>query len=275
MRYKISDLAKLLDVSTNTIRRYEEMGYITAERDVNSGYRYYNDDGVFGIINTKFLRKYGFSHEEIDEMMSYNLSETISAYEGRIEEMDKQIAYMTYLRHRMKDDLILIRRAESEREVAEKNSVGFQFILYKKGDELLKEPERLKKVQEFLYDSPEIQRIYLIRKDDIEKDNIRGMCTGWSIKQVHMEKYGISPNEYTESYPAGKAVIGISKLPVLQNQMDMYSQSELKDMLLGRHLKYIKEHGLKVSGDVLAIVITRAVEKDKDMQYMLVSVPVE
>ena len=25
MRYKISDLAKLLDVSTNTVRRYEDM----------------------------------------------------------------------------------------------------------------------------------------------------------------------------------------------------------------------------------------------------------
>lgn len=26
MRYKISDLAKLLGVSTNTVRRYEDMG---------------------------------------------------------------------------------------------------------------------------------------------------------------------------------------------------------------------------------------------------------
>lgn len=32
MRYKISDLAKLLDVSTNTVRRYEDMGYISAVR---------------------------------------------------------------------------------------------------------------------------------------------------------------------------------------------------------------------------------------------------
>ena len=35
MRYKISDLAKLLDVSTNTVRRYEDMGYISAVRDEN------------------------------------------------------------------------------------------------------------------------------------------------------------------------------------------------------------------------------------------------
>ena len=55
MRYKISDLAKLLDVSTNTVRRYEDMGYISAVRDENSGYRYYDDDGIFGVLNAKML----------------------------------------------------------------------------------------------------------------------------------------------------------------------------------------------------------------------------
>ena len=33
MKYKISELAKLLGVSTNTVRRYEDMGYISAVRD--------------------------------------------------------------------------------------------------------------------------------------------------------------------------------------------------------------------------------------------------
>mgnify|MGYP000101082413 CR=1 FL=1 len=37
MRYKISDLAKLLDVSTNTVRRYEDMGYISAGNTVDTG----------------------------------------------------------------------------------------------------------------------------------------------------------------------------------------------------------------------------------------------
>ena len=55
MRYKISDLAKLLDVSTNTVRRYEDMGYISAVRDENSGYRYYDDDGIFGVLNACLL----------------------------------------------------------------------------------------------------------------------------------------------------------------------------------------------------------------------------
>lgn len=37
MKYKISELAKLLDVSTNTIRRYEKKGYFEAVPDDKSG----------------------------------------------------------------------------------------------------------------------------------------------------------------------------------------------------------------------------------------------
>lgn len=65
MKYKISELAKLLGVSTNTVRRYEDMGYISAVRDENSGYRYYNDDDIFSVMNAKMHVKYGFSHEQI------------------------------------------------------------------------------------------------------------------------------------------------------------------------------------------------------------------
>ena len=39
MRYKISDLAKLLDVSTNTVRRYEDRGIyrLCAMKTVDTG----------------------------------------------------------------------------------------------------------------------------------------------------------------------------------------------------------------------------------------------
>ena len=90
MRYKISDLAKLLDVSTNTVRRYEDMGYISAVRDENSGYRYYDDDGIFGVLNAKMHVKYGFSHEQIAKMQHFSLEQSIEAYKERMDEMNCQ-----------------------------------------------------------------------------------------------------------------------------------------------------------------------------------------
>ena len=68
MKYKIGELAKLLNISTNTVRRYENQGYINAVRNEDSGYRYYDEDGVFDITNIRLLRKYGFPHEKLLEM---------------------------------------------------------------------------------------------------------------------------------------------------------------------------------------------------------------
>lgn len=58
MKYKINKLAKILGVTTNTIRRYEKMGYIVPERD-ESDYRWYNGNDVPRIANIRLLRKTG------------------------------------------------------------------------------------------------------------------------------------------------------------------------------------------------------------------------
>ena len=131
MKYKIGELAKLLGVSTNTVRRYEDMGYISAVRDENSGYRYYNDDDIFSVMNAKMHVKYGFSHEQISQMQSFSLEETIDAYKKRMDELDKQIAYMTYLRHRLKDDYLLMNKAATYSDIYEKMSLTmYTCLLY-------------------------------------------------------------------------------------------------------------------------------------------------
>lgn len=273
MKYKISDLAKLLNVSTNTVRRYEDKGYIHAVRDSHSGYRYYSEEDIFGIMNTRLLRKYGFSHEELDEMRGYDLEQTMSAYERRLQVMDEQIAYMTYVRHRIKDDLLLLHKAARPRFVYEKDCVEQIYVLYQSGDRLLQEPGRLQKIQEFLYRSPEVQHIYIIRKTDFDKGQFI-INIGWSVKDMHMEKYQMTENEYTERYVQRCSVMGVSRIPFVREAVSGFSTEQLKEQFMGDHLRYIRAHGMTVSGDIVGVVITRAVEENQDMLYLLVSVPV-
>ena len=46
MKYTIGSLAKLLGVSSNTIRRYTNMGYITPEKSETNNYTYYQSSHV-------------------------------------------------------------------------------------------------------------------------------------------------------------------------------------------------------------------------------------
>ncbi|MBO5459982.1 MAG: MerR family transcriptional regulator [Lachnospira sp.] len=274
MRYKIGELAKLLNISTNTVRRYEDKGYIQSVRDENSGYRYYNDDGIFGINNAKLLRKYGFTHEELHEMQKYDINQTLEAYEKRIRKMEEEIEYLTYVNHRMKGDYILIQKAAAEvHDVYEKDCVDQMYVLYKEGERLLQEPERLCKVQEFLYKSPEVQHIYIVPKEDLEKGRFT-LCCGWAVKSIQMEKYHMTENEYTRHYPKRHSVMGISKIPVTLEELSGYPEEELKNMLIGKHLQYMQQHKMQMAGDIFGIVITRAVEDGREVLYLLMSIPV-
>ncbi|MBE5964061.1 MAG: MerR family transcriptional regulator [Lachnospira sp.] len=274
MKYKISDLAKILDISTNTVRRYEEKGYIQSVRDESSGYRYYDDEGVFGIINAKLMRKHGFTHEELEEMMNYDIEQMMECYDKKLKEMDEKIAYMTNVRHRIKDDLLLMKKVKTYEELNISKNVAFLMVLYKKENKILTENKRLKMAQEFLYKSPEVQRVYVIRKENIDKGHF-SMDMGWAIKEMHIEPYGMEENEYTERYASRLSLMGMVTLPISQKDIDTMSDEMIKERLLGKHLRYMEEHNFKIAGDIIAIIITSAIENGQEMQYLLLSVPIE
>lgn len=273
MKYKISELAKLLDVSTNTVRRYEDMGYIHSVRDDNSGYRYYNDDAVFGILNARLMRKYEFTHEELDDMLQYNLTESIEAFERKMKEIDARIEYMQDVRHRMKDDLLLMRKAEAGCDLYEKLSVGWIYILFKHKDKIVNDAGRLKKIQQFLYECAETQRIYIMRKDTIDKGGFK-LIPGIALKQMDMERCNMTENEYTHMYPSKHSVMGMVKIPSLEKCYSM-NEDELRELVIGRHLDYIQEHNMQIADDIIAIVISCVAEGGEEFTHLLVSVPVE
>ena len=68
MEYTTNDLSKILDVSTNTIRRYEEKGFINSVRNEKNGYRQFDHVDVEKLMYTNKYRKAGFSQDNIAEM---------------------------------------------------------------------------------------------------------------------------------------------------------------------------------------------------------------
>jgi DNA-binding transcriptional MerR regulator len=266
-KYKISELATVLNVTTNTIRRYEKMGYIRSKRSENSNYRYYNEDDLSTFMNVRLLRKYGFTHTEIGKMKNSDLAGLISEYEKRLKEFDDQINYLTNLRHRLKDDLVLMKKAEEIKPLCYiRDCVDLSYVLYQSRDEILTEPERVTAIQDYLYLSPEVLRVYLIRKEDVENDRII-LNAGVAIKTAHLDRYNIKENEYTGRYEKRKSLISVAKLPVK-------GEKNIKEDLLKEPSKYMQEHNLKMDGDIIGIVISNVIEDQQEMQYVLVGVPI-
>ena len=47
----------------------------------------------------------------------------------------------------------------------------------------------------------------------------------------------------------------------------------LKELMIGKHLDYMKEHNLYLNGDIIGIVITKVRDSGKNVIYMLMSLP--
>ena len=66
-------------------------------------------------------------------------------------------------------------------------------------------------------------------------------------------------------------------MPAKLSSIYDYPQDEIKEIMIGRHLAYMKEHNLVFDGDITGIVITKVKDNDSDddVMYILMSVPVQ
>jgi predicted glycosyltransferase len=223
-------------------------------------------------MNVRLLRKYGFAHTEIGNMKNSDMAGLISEYEKRMKKFDEQISYLTNLRNRLKGDLALMKKADESKQLCYiRDCVALSYVLYQSGDKLLTEPQRIMAIQDYLYLSPEVVRICLIRKEDVENDRII-LNAGWAIKTAHLDRYKIKENEFTERYEKRKSLLSVAKLPV--NKEKTGKSMNLKESLLEKPFQYMQEHNLQMAGDIIGIVIANVLEENQEMQYILVGIPI-
>lgn len=71
MTYKIGEVAKLLGISSETVRYYEREGVIQSQKiDQESGYRYYEALDINALMRVRMYRNYGFTLQEAKEMLN-------------------------------------------------------------------------------------------------------------------------------------------------------------------------------------------------------------
>lgn len=274
MNYKVSDLSKILDISSNTVRRYEGMGYLSPDRMDANGYRVYGAGDVTKMIIINNYRKIGFSHAEIAKILKGSYQEKIVLYEERLAAMDKELELLTGLRHMLKDDLVLMKKIESVKDgFYQRDCVPMNYVLYSENGELLKEDGRLDTIQEFFYNATELRYIYIFKKEEIEQ-GLLACNEGIAVKDVHMERFGLSLNEYTRVYEKKKSMMKIAKLPLNFAECEEEEKKRLFHEIFDDMLVYIKENDYYIAGDVIGIKISMSLEEESEEQYVLLGVPI-
>lgn len=275
MKYKTSDLSKMLDVSANTIRRFAEKGYLSPDRSDQNQYRHFGNVDVEKITYISKYRKIGFSHEEIATMLNGDIFEASELYEKKMAELDAEIFRLQSLRHMVKDDVGMMKRmAEYGDEFIERDSVAMHYVSYKSDNKIATSDNKQKVLHRFIYDFPEIEYIYIIRKEDILKRRIRceeaiGIRTNLARKRdIDVEDVDI------ELYPEVPSVLRFVRLPIDFNDENHPQKEEIKRILFDNYMEYMEEKGYRLDGDAVGVKIGFSREDGQEFQYVVLGMPV-
>lgn len=95
----ISDVSRTYDVTTRTLRYYEELGLISSTKKEDYAYRVYDDEAISRLQIILMLRKLNISLKDIQEILSSsNQDQFIVILNTKLSEMDQEIENLSNVR---------------------------------------------------------------------------------------------------------------------------------------------------------------------------------
>ena len=84
-QYKIGDISRLFNLSSEMIRYYEKMGIIDPIRDEKNGYRYYSIFDIYILLECLQYQNLGMKIKEIPNFINFNYSWEFFLYNASTE----------------------------------------------------------------------------------------------------------------------------------------------------------------------------------------------
>ena len=91
-KYSVGEAARLSNVSTKTLRYYDEIQLIIPDIDENNNYRYYTKDQIQDFITTKKLKNAGLKLNEIRDYLQKNQrQDKVKLLNRKIEDCSREL----------------------------------------------------------------------------------------------------------------------------------------------------------------------------------------
>lgn len=109
MRYKIGQLARLAEVTPDTIRYYEKQGMMEHGERSEGGFRLYDDGDLQRLKFIRYAKQLGFTLEAIAELLSirvdpehHTCQESKSIVEKRLAEVEARLIELERMRNSLR-----------------------------------------------------------------------------------------------------------------------------------------------------------------------------
>lgn len=267
MRYKIGDVARILGISPDLIRYYEEKGVVSPEKDPYNNYRYYNTWDINFLIDCLWFKNFGFGIEQVAHIVSHNTyDDLLTSLSRRGDEILENIRYQELLLRRI--------RKYTESLSSLKDTIGVcdirrsaEFVRYLNRYNMIydNDTELQTLTRQWLKYMPFSRRYF-----EVPEDNVLGegddYAWGFSLSMPYVKDFGIT-----------------IKPPIqfMSSRLCIHSAftSTGKDKFSARHLDFLTEYaeknGLTIAGCAFGNLACSVVENDEITGFFEVWLPIE
>ena len=114
-KFLIGELAKIFNISTDTLRHYDKLNLLKPEQDPINNYRYYDISSIFKLSRILFLKNLGISLNEINDYINNKDAEhLISLLRKKDHDLDEMIEHLLNLKHRINRNIELFEHAKTQ-----------------------------------------------------------------------------------------------------------------------------------------------------------------
>lgn len=259
--YNISEVANMLDISSESLRKYERRGLIAPLRNEN-GYRAYTKPDIYILSGLRLLRNAGYSLDEIKKLNKASYEEVLLLKKKRCEELENEIEYRQLVLQALQKEYEELKALESEAHLIKwTNSPAMLRVTNQINDTFMVEDKNIVRWVEHLP--------IVCVSPSFSKEAVLNGCDevrfGYAVPLSLAQKLGLSKTPGAEVKPSIKCLTAI-----------VYSEDEnyLNARMLKRVLEFCDEKNLEVSGEVWGMTISKHREEGATRRYHRLYIPV-
>lgn len=250
MYYKIGTLAKRFRISPQTIRYYEKLGFLKADRRDQSTTRYYHARNLKWLCSIRQYHGMGFGSEEICDLFK---AETLAELSGKINR--KQMKLMEEIR-RLEQKLQTLEQKRADIQTCGallgvcrlETSPCFRMIFDQEDHQVWENPELEEQLESWISFLPQIYSAVLVSREAILADDAhRGRRSGFCVEENRAQALGLSDGSRAERFASRLCIHTVISMAPGEES-------------IAHALRFAKENGLEIVGDALECCLAKVGE---------------
>ncbi len=267
MRYKIGDVARILGISPDLIRYYEEKGVVTPQKDPFNNYRYFDTWDINFLIDCLWFKNFGFGIEQVANIVSQNTyDDLIGNLIRRGDEIEESIRYQELLLQRIRKYTEILHKLRGYiGKCAIRRSSEFVRYINRHNTTYDENTELQQLSRQWLKYMPFSRRYFEVPEDGLTGEG-DDYAWGFSIAMPYVEAFKIEVKPPVQLVPS---------------QLCIHSAftSTGKDKFTARHLDYMMEYaeknGHRIAGRAFGNLACSVVENGEITGFFEVWLPIE